>query len=132
MSEVIPYFICGVVLIYMIFMLRFLFLSFKAHNDLVRFEYENIRDEWERDGEPQGMLFWRAPTRPKKFVNAIFWSNPGLTALSWIFKTPKWVKDFPQAQKHLRSMRLNTVWWNIGILFPMVLFLILGLLGVYD
>lgn len=132
MNEVIPYLSCGTVLIYMIFILRFLFLSFKAHNDLVQFEYQNLKDEWEKDGEPRGMLFWRAPEPPKKLINRIFWSNPGITAFLWDFKTPKWVKDFPQAQNYLRSMRLNTLWWNIGILLPIVLFVILGLLGVYD
>lgn len=114
--------ICGGIIGYFIFLVRFFFLAMKAHSNLVRYEYENIPDQWEKDSEPQGMIFWKAPTKPKKLVNSLFFSNPGITALLWAFKTPKWVNDHPEAREYLRKMRLNTLWWNLGILCPLILF----------
>ncbi len=125
MGTTFAYLLCGSLVIYIAFMIRFILLSFKAHSNLVRFEYENIREQWEKDGEPDGMLFWRAPTRSKKFKNRLFLSNPGVTSLIWKFKTPKWVKDYPQTQKYLKSMRMNSLVWNIGILFLMALFFVM-------
>ncbi|MBL8077026.1 MAG: hypothetical protein JNM55_03615 [Anaerolineales bacterium] len=114
--------ICGGIIGYFVFIARFFFLAARAHSDLVRFEYENLPDQWEKDGEPQGMLFWKAPTKPKKLANRLFLSNPGITSLLWDFKTPKWVNNYPEAQKHLRAKRLNILWWILGILSPLILF----------
>ena len=129
MEKTTSYLLCGGAIVYLIFMLRFLFLSFKSHNDLIRFEYEHVRNQWEKDGEPRGMLFWRAPQFPKSFLRKYFLSNPGLTSMLWTFVTPKWVEDFPEAKKYLRNMRLNTLWWNIGILLPIAIVLLLGVIA---
>jgi hypothetical protein len=129
MGQTTSYLICGGALVYLIFMLRFLFLSFRSHNDLIRYEYEHVREQWEKDGEPRGMLFWRAPHPPKSFLRRYFLSNPGLTSMLWTFVTPKWVEGFPEAKKHLRNMRLNTLWWNIGILLPILIVLLIGVIA---
>jgi hypothetical protein len=65
MKQTTLYLICGVGLLYLIFLLRFLYLSFKAHNDLIRYEFEHIPEQWEKDGEPRGMLFWRVHSNLK-------------------------------------------------------------------
>ena len=114
--------ICGGIIGYFLFLARFFFLTMKAHSNLVRYEYENIPDQWKKDGEPQVMIFWKAPTKPKKLVNSLFLSNPGITALLWVFTTPKWVNEHPEAQGYLRNMRLNSLWWNLGVLCPLILF----------
>lgn len=109
-------------------MLRFIFLAFKSHSDLIRYEYEHLRDQWEKNGEPQGMLFWKSPHPPKRLLNRYFLSNPGLTSIFWLFVTPKWIEEFPETKKYLRNMRLNALWWNIGMLLPIVIVLLVSVL----
>ena len=124
MSQTFSAILCGSLLIYMVFTLRFIFLSFKAHHDLVRFEYENLHEQLEKDGEPDGMLFWRAPARSNNLINRLLWSNPGLNLFVRLFITPKWVNEYPQAQKYLKTMRMNALWWNVGIGALMILFFV--------
>lgn len=102
--------------LYLIFILRFLFLAFKACNDIYLYEYEHILEQWEKDGKPRGLEFWKFPKpswrdnyRPAAFRSA------AISPMLWIFVTPKWVEDHPGAQKYFENLRTNVLWWSIGI-----------------
>ena len=121
---------CGSALAVLGFIITFLFKAFKAHNDLIKFQYENARDAWRTSGEPSGMLGYRAPTQSQNFITRLFTSNPAFTGLAWTFYTPSWVKDFPEAQDLLRKLRRNTLAWNVGVILWVIYFIaILFLFG---
>src|SRR5512145_942240 len=107
---------CGSILVFLAFVIPFWFKAAKAHNELIRFQYENALDAWKKSGEPSGMLGYRAPTRSRNIIKRFFISNPALTMLAWIFYTPSWVKDFPEAKDILKKLRHNVLAWNIGII----------------
>jgi hypothetical protein len=69
------------------------------------------------------------PQQPKRLLRRYFLSNPGLTSMLWTFVTPKWVEEFSEAKIHLKKMRLNILWWNLGILLPIVIVLLIGVLS---
>jgi hypothetical protein len=117
---------CSSMLVFLAFVIPFWFRAAKAHNELVQFQYENARETWEKSGEPLGMLGWRAPTRSKNLIKRFFTSNPAITGLAWIFYTPRWVNEFPEAQNILRKLRRNVLAWNIGVI-SFVLYFILVL-----
>ena len=123
--------ICGGILGYFAFLIRFWFLSAKAYSNLVHFEYENNPDQWLKDGEPIGMFFWRPKTPYKTFIlkRATF-GNPGFKMLTFLFFTPKWVKEYPEAQAFLKELRKNALWWNMGILIPVLLFYLSVILDI--
>jgi hypothetical protein len=68
---------------------------------LIRWEYEHHRDQWERDGKPDG-YFWRAG-------ECKFWSSDmakkRLTGV-WLFKTPGWVATSPECRRWLAQTRV--------------------------
>lgn len=105
----------GLVL-YLIFILRFLFLVFKACNDIYLYEYEHLPEQWEKDGKPRGLEFWKFPKpswRDKYRFST--WRSGAISPLVWVFVTPKWAEDYPEAQKYFVNLRINMVWWSIGI-----------------
>ncbi len=105
----------GLVL-YLIFILRFLFLVFKACNDIYLYEYEHLPEQWEKDGKPRGLEFWKFPKpswRDKYKLSA--WHSGAISPMVWVFATPKWAEDHPEAQKHFVNLRTNVLWWSIGI-----------------
>lgn len=68
---------------------------------LIRWEYEYHRDQWERDGKPDG-FFWRAQ-------ECKVWSGDmakkRLTT-GWIFKTPGWAANSPECRRWLVHVRV--------------------------
>ncbi len=68
---------------------------------LIRWEYEHHRDQWERDGKPDG-YFWRAG-------ESKFWSSDmakkRLTGV-WLFKTPGWAATSPECRRWLAQTRV--------------------------
>jgi len=102
--------------IYLIFILRFLFLVFKACNDIYLYEYEHLAEQWEKDGKPRGLEFWKFP-KPSwrdKYKPAAF-RSAAISPMLWVFVTPKWAEDHPEAQKYFVNLRTNVLWWSIGI-----------------
>jgi hypothetical protein len=68
---------------------------------LVRWEYEHHREQWERDGKPDG-YFWCAK-------ECKFWSSdmakkrlPG----AWLFRTPDWAAKSPECRRWLIHLRI--------------------------
>jgi len=121
---------CVSILVALGFVIPFWFKAAKAHNELVKFQYENAFDAWEKSGGPSGMLGYRAPTQSRNILKRFFVSNPGFTMLSWLFFTPSWVKDFLDAQDILRKLRRNTLAWNVGVIsFVIYVALVLIFLG---
>ena len=60
---------------------------------LVRWEYENHRSEWERDGKPDG-YFWRP-------AEATRWASDNAKkrlGLAWLFITPQWIETQPKCR----------------------------------
>lgn len=117
---------CGVIIAYFVFIARFWFRSTKAYSELVKYEYENFRDQWLKDGEPIGIVFWKPKTPYKNFIlKRATLGNPGIRMLILLFHTPKWIKEDPEAQLYLRNLRRNTLWWNISVLGLVMLFIII-------
>ena len=87
---------------------------------LVRWEYEHHREEWERDGRPDG-FFWRAE-------GCTSWkSNIAKKRLSvaWLFDTPLWAASAPECRPWLQHSRVVALIWGTGvlaILFHLLLF----------
>ena len=104
--------------LYLIFILRFLFLVFKACNDIYLYEYEHLPEQWEKDGKPRGLEFWNFPKlswRDRYKLSA--WRSGAISPMLWIFVTPKWADDHPEVLKYFGKLRKNALWWNVGILF---------------
>ena len=100
----------------LIFILRFLFLVFKACNDIYLYEYEHLPEQWERDGKPRGIQYWKFPKPSwKDSYRLSAWRSGAVSPMLWIFVTPKWAEDHPEAQKHFVNLRTNVLWWSIGI-----------------
>lgn len=109
--------------LYLLFILRFLFLSFKNINDIWLYEYENLPEQWEKDGKPRGMKFWKFPkfTWMEHYKLTTFRSAT-ISPMLWLFVNPGWADGHPEVLKHLRDLRKNVLGWNIG--FLLFLFLI--------
>ncbi len=121
---------CSSILGVLALVIPFWFKAAKAHNKLLKFQYENALDAWRRSGEPRGMLGYRAPIQSKNILRRFLTSNPAFTMLTWIFFTAGWIKSFPQAQEFLKDLRCNTLAWNIGVIsFVLYPFLLLSLFG---
>ncbi len=107
----------------LLFILRFLFLSFKNINDIWLYEYENLPDHWEKDGKPRGMEFWKFPKPSwKDQYRLVTFRSAAVSPMLWLFVNPKWTEGHPEVLKHLSDLRKNVLGWNIG--FLLFLFLI--------
>jgi hypothetical protein len=122
---------CGSILLFLVFVIPFWFKAAKAHNELIKFQYENALDAWKKSGEPSGLLGYRAPTQSRNIIKRFFVSNPAFTMLTWVFFTPSWVKDFPDAQNILRKLRRNVLAWNIGVISFVIYFILVLTLFAY-
>ena len=79
---------------------------------LVRWEYEHHRDQWERDGRPEG-YFWR----PKE---AAFWSSDSAKkqlGFVWLFRTPDWIAERPDCRRWLNRLRTISFLATLAVLF---------------
>src|SRR5687768_15285873 len=102
--------------LYLIFILRFLFLVFKACNDIYLYDYEHAPEPWDRDGNLGGIQYWKIPKQPWKDSYRLSARRSGaVTAMLWIFVTPKWAEDHPEAQKQVVNLCTNVLWWSIGV-----------------
>lgn len=122
---------CSSILMFLGCVIPFWFKAAKAHNELVKFQYENAYDAWKKSGEPSGMLGWRAPIKSRNIIKRFFLSNPAITELAWIFYTPQWVNEFPEAQTILRRLRHTVLAWNVGVISFVIYFILVLALFSY-
>jgi hypothetical protein len=125
MEQVLPNLKYIGLVLYLIFILRFLFLSFKDMNDLYLFEYKNFPKQWEKDGKPRGIQYWKFPKPSwRDLYRLSAWRSGAISPMVWIFVNPKWTEGSPEAQQYLKSLRKNVLWWNIGCIIFFILLIL--------
>ncbi len=103
--------------LYFLFLLRFLLLSFKAYDDIMLYEYEHLPYQWEKDGKPRGMDFWKFPKRTwTERYKLVTFRSATISPLLWLFVTPKWAKEHSEVLKYFGDLRKNVLGWNLGFL----------------
>ena len=103
---------------FLISLVAVLLYAFALFDRVLRSEYESHRPAWEADGRPIG-FFWRARESGYFFSYLAFLR----VSFAWLFMTPKWVADSPQAGAALRKLRLAVLTWNVGALIWFAMFL---------
>jgi len=76
---------------------------------LVRWEYDHQREQWQRDGSPDG-YFWRPP-------GCTFWSSDMAKkrlGLLWLFSTPQWMAESPKCRRWLLQTRVISLLASLG------------------
>lgn len=106
---------CSLLVFSLMFVISFWFRATQALDNLIRYEYENLRDQWEKDGQPRGM-FWKPPSPAGNRFKRMFLGNPGIAALKLTFVTPAWARLNTEAAKYLKRYRQFVLFWNIGLL----------------
>jgi hypothetical protein len=98
--------------------LLFAFFNFDV---LVRIEYRKYKDEWIIDGKPRG-FFWKPPE------STWFSSSIAMQKLSfrWLFKTPQWMSNDPEAIDRLKRLRLLVLIFNAGIVVWLIFSMIIS------
>jgi hypothetical protein len=104
------------ILVQFLFLVVFvtMFAAQRKWTALVRLEYDRYRVAWLDDGSPIG-YYWRPP-------QAIFvWSRVAMNILQvrWLFQTPSWVRNDPQAGELLRKYR---IYFLVSILLLPIVF----------
>lgn len=93
-----------------LYFLTIIIWSCQTFDNLVRLEYNNYRNIWERDGRPTG-YFWRAPENQKLRISSdrewLQWTYKQSTD-KWLLSTPKWIRDDPEAFRLVRRYRSLT------------------------
>jgi hypothetical protein len=92
-------------------LLFLLIRAFRHFDRLVQIEYHRYRQQWLEDGAPRG-IFWEPPDV----------SGPGSTlarnrlSLTWVVKSPLWLKNDFEAWYNLKRLRFYCIAWNLGII----------------
>ena len=108
------------------FVATFWFRAMFALDKLVKYEYENLPEQWEKDGQPHGM-FWRPKGKKTNLFNRFIRGNPGFVFFRFVFTTPNWVKESSEPTSYIKQLRKFTLFWNIGVItlffliFPAIL-----------
>ena len=119
MDTLLPLMGCGLMIISLGYVVTFWFRAIFALNKLTKFDIENPRNQRELIEQPQ---LWDIST-----LKSIIMNNDPLMMFIFIFTTPKWVKENPEAQHYHKEFRKFTLFWNIGVLlwfvvlFPSIL-----------
>jgi len=86
-------------------------LAFYFFDRLVKIQYSDFKDEWQRNGAPHG-FFWV----PKESASVIK-ITPKVSStrartrhlFSWLFRTPDWIKQDQRAKKDIFKFRVLLV-----------------------
>ncbi len=99
----------GDILIFGIFFLAFVLAGFMIFDILLRKEYRENYDLWERDGKPFG-VFW-VPRESRGFFLPRFRCqiSRGRILSSWLFSTPLWMKYDKKALLLIRMYRILSI-----------------------
>jgi hypothetical protein len=127
MNTLLPLMGCGLMIISFGFLITFWFRAMLAFDKLVKYEYENLPEQWEKDWQPRG-LFWKPPTKIS-IMNALFLGNPTFAISRLTFTTPKWVKESSKATAYIKELRKFAIFWNIGV--PVWVFLVFAIMIVF-
>ena len=92
-------------------------------SQLLKIEHDEFHDQWEKDGRPSGMPFW-FPLQELHLMG--FRSYSGIVGISWLFKTPEWLKGHQPASKLLRYYRLVSYMIYLGLFAACVLVLLVA------
>jgi type VI protein secretion system component VasK len=82
-------------------------LSFRQ---VVEIEYTNFHESWLKDGKPVG--------GPKSRKAASFWRSGFSThnlLNTWLFQTPGWAKQSPDAMRHIARGRVGAAMMFLGV-----------------
>lgn len=120
MSELFPLAGCGLMIIGFGVLFSFWYRAISSLDNLIKYEYENFPEQWEKDRQPHG-LFWKPPQKQVKLINRIFQSNP---LLKFIFTTPEWMRENIISMEYLNKFRKFVFLWNFSILIGVLLFII--------
>jgi hypothetical protein len=81
----------------------FALYGFSTFDRIVRLECERFPEEWQRDGSPGVIYGTPAPGIPRTW-------RSGLAAqrcmLVWLFVTPEWARENPEANRAMRKFRV--------------------------
>jgi hypothetical protein len=78
---------------------------------LVRWQYENLHEQWERGGKPHG-IFWSSNESIGRLSEV---ANQRLN-FAWLFKIPEWVARFPECRRWLSHYRIAVMTANLCVL----------------
>jgi hypothetical protein len=97
-----------------------LLVAISNFDSLVKIEYRKYKDEWIIDGKPHG-FFWR-PSESTWFSSSIAMQK---LSFRWLFKTPQWISNDPEAIYRLKRLRLFVLIFNIGIVIWFIINIIM-------
>jgi hypothetical protein len=111
-----PMFFLGILIL-----IPILFLALVNFDRLVKSEFHKHKPQWIKDGKPGG-FFWR-PYESTFILSALATKR---LSFSWLFKTPQWVDEDPEARESLKKLRLFVLLWNVGVILWFVSILIVA------
>jgi hypothetical protein len=126
MNTLLPLMGCSLMIISLGFVLTFWYRAMVAFDKLVKFECENLPEQWKKDWQPRGM-FWKSQEKKMNLLNRFLLSNPAIAIFRFTFTTPEWVKENPEPTIHIKELRKFALFWNIGVvvwflaIFPAIL-----------
>jgi hypothetical protein len=90
--------------------LAFIFLmlaAFYFFDRLVKVQYADFKDEWEKNGSPHGFFWLPKESASKVKVTPKPSSTRARTKhlFSWVFRTPEWIKQDQQAKSDIFKLR---------------------------
>jgi len=88
-----------------------LLYAFFNFDRLVKIEYQRHNEDWIKDGKPRG-FFWRAPE--SSWIRSSFAMQR--LSMQWLFKTPDWINNDPEATNYLKKLRRLVLIFNISII----------------
>ncbi|HRH41458.1 MAG TPA: hypothetical protein PKY82_07400 [Pyrinomonadaceae bacterium] len=110
-------FVILVVIISIFLMSAPMLIHFYLFDRLLKFEYKNFKDQWLKDGSPNG-YFWTSP-------NSTFWNSTfrrtDFICEKWIFDKPKWIFESAKATDYYNSIRVSWITMYVSFVIGMTL-----------
>jgi hypothetical protein len=130
MQTIMPLLGCGLLALSLAFLVSIFFKLMLALGNLLRYEYENHREQWIKDGRPQALSFWKPPVESESpnLFERLFTLKASITTFKLLFITPDWAKEHAESAKYLQQYRKFALLWNLGVpvwfcvIFPSVIF----------
>jgi len=86
--------------------------AFLMFDRIVKFQFENYRDEWEKSGKPNGVF---TSIGDSTFLTSSLSRN--IKLISWAFASDEWMKKEPSIIKKVWLMRSAVyVFWLVWII----------------